>query len=356
VIADDDPTAQRLREAVWDDPDADAPRMVFADYFLDAGDPLGELVALQLERARTGDPPTEREIELADQGRRAAGPLQGFLLNYTLERGFLATATPLASLSPEIVGHRAWATVRRLSLLGEAHLPVLANQHLAIDTLCAPEVLLAELSRGELPLPCAALAGVRAHRGLDVSATFSPVFEHQGAFDRVRAISLGSFQLLDRWIDTEAAVRDGALMRHVEHLDLTFTSLRLDDLQVWRRWFHASSTLARITFQIPLGATGGEPDDDPGELVSIPNRFACLALDRGFDRMFLQVEEPSSPQQVERLVEAAMVVRQRRTKIAVHDLGHPARIEERQPGLTDRLRARFAEVVVATGPVRPLAP
>ena len=108
MIADDDPTARRLREAVWADPASDAPRMVLADYLLEHGDPMGEMIALQLERSRSGAAISERELELVVvHGRRMLGPVGLWLTRWTFDRGFVATAAPVHNIPIDAAMHRA---------------------------------------------------------------------------------------------------------------------------------------------------------------------------------------------------------------------------------------------------------
>src|SRR6185503_7350108 len=87
------------------------------DYLQDRGDPLGELIALQLERARTGARSTEREWELLQAlERRPAGPLAQYLGMFALERGFVGSAMASPNLPPEIAHHPAWSTVSRIQM------------------------------------------------------------------------------------------------------------------------------------------------------------------------------------------------------------------------------------------------
>ena len=40
-------------QAIWEDPDDDAPRLMFADRLKERGDPWGDLILIQCELART---------------------------------------------------------------------------------------------------------------------------------------------------------------------------------------------------------------------------------------------------------------------------------------------------------------
>src|SRR5207249_8646914 len=75
-IVDDDAMLDSLRAAVYADPGADEPRAMYADYLMSRGDPRGELVALQLGRAR-GGPVTDRERTLVERhGAACTEPLR----------------------------------------------------------------------------------------------------------------------------------------------------------------------------------------------------------------------------------------------------------------------------------------
>ena len=56
-------TAEELLAEIYEHPDDDTPRRVYADFLLERGDPRGEFIALQLDRARDVAP-TERETKL----------------------------------------------------------------------------------------------------------------------------------------------------------------------------------------------------------------------------------------------------------------------------------------------------
>jgi uncharacterized protein (TIGR02996 family) len=91
-------------------------RQIYADHLLDAGDPRGELISLQLANR---DP--DRVAWLVEShGRAWIGPL-GTWVRFSacaFENGFLAEvalADPKRDLTP-LVGHPIWATVRALHL------------------------------------------------------------------------------------------------------------------------------------------------------------------------------------------------------------------------------------------------
>src|SRR5262245_57451036 len=51
--------------AIADDPERDGPRLVFADWLTERGDPRGELIRLQVELARPGPQLPDHEVRVA---------------------------------------------------------------------------------------------------------------------------------------------------------------------------------------------------------------------------------------------------------------------------------------------------
>ncbi len=350
MSTDDDPKAQQLREAVWADPASDDVRMVYADYLLEQGDPLGELIALQLERARTGAAPSSREWELLQSlGRRPAAPIERYLGLFTLERGFLENAMPVPGIPLAVAHHPAWSTVRCVQIEAAADAPVLTNPHLRARALASREVALHELSSRSQPFPFHSLTAINPSSGLSFTPDQLGVFEHLGAFDRVRAISLNARGFED--LPHEPSVLESRLCRQLEHLDLTFTSVRPDDLHMWLCWF-ATSKLQRITFQIPLGES--DPSSSMFPYANAATHYTTFMLDR--DRMIIQLVQPTEAPHVDALLRAASVLGADTARVEVHDLGDSNHIAVRQALALDRLRDSFGDVHPVTGPVCPLAP
>lgn len=112
-------TDDELLAAVYAAPDDDGPRMVFADALLERGDLRGELIQLQLQRARgEGTAATlARERELAGDRKRLTA--WGLPLSNggecTLERGFPQEVIVQARTAKSIVGLAAWATVNAVA-------------------------------------------------------------------------------------------------------------------------------------------------------------------------------------------------------------------------------------------------
>ncbi|HEY3803632.1 MAG TPA: TIGR02996 domain-containing protein [Kofleriaceae bacterium] len=121
-------TLDDLLREVWAAPSDDGPRHVLADWLTERNDPRGELIALQLARARRpGDAAaTRRERALLDQNGRAwMGPLEPVVVPsafVAFERGFVSrceVAWRRLGAMPQLMTHPAWSTVREYRLASE---------------------------------------------------------------------------------------------------------------------------------------------------------------------------------------------------------------------------------------------
>ncbi len=90
-----------LLQAIFEDIDDDTPRLVYADFLEERGDPRGEFIRLQVLRHRRPEyrrheDPSPREAELLEQHReewrREAEPFDPLKFSLKFERGFIATA------------------------------------------------------------------------------------------------------------------------------------------------------------------------------------------------------------------------------------------------------------------------
>lgn len=117
-------TLEDLLAAVYENPDDDGVREVYADALLELGDPRGEFIVLQFRRHR-GETltPAELKQEAALQKKHAKewlGPLYDVLYTTHLEfrRGFLHAAQirPVAKALPAARNHPAWSTLRELNM------------------------------------------------------------------------------------------------------------------------------------------------------------------------------------------------------------------------------------------------
>ena len=109
-----------LRAAVFAAPEDDAPRQVYADALIEAGDLRGELIQLQLLPQRTPAQRTQVRTLLKRYAEAWLGPLHKLLVpGFQFERGFLAEATLRARSTIPIraaVGDPRWRTVERITL------------------------------------------------------------------------------------------------------------------------------------------------------------------------------------------------------------------------------------------------
>ncbi len=278
----------------------------------------------------------------------AADPLGPGLGLYSLERGFLASAMPSWRMTHEMAVHPAWSTVTRLELDGTAPPALLSNTDLRARALAAREAHLVTLATIAQPFQFTSLVAINPHWGLTFAPEQRVVFEHAGAFDHVRLLSLSA-----RGLEELEDVLESRLCRQLEHLDLSFTSVRVDDLAVWLRWFETGK-IPRVSFQIALGA------DDPMRGRMFPYRsfathYTCFAFDRS-EHLTLQLSEPTEARQLANLLQAVDELCARKTSVEVHDLGDSNEIERRQALVLAALRDRFAEVRVVTGPVESIVP
>src|SRR5262245_11845729 len=93
-------TDDAFLQAIIEDPDDDGPRLVYADFLDERGDPQGEVIRLQCERATLAedDPRVEalvkREQELlAEHQEEWVGAVGLFSTGYAFRRGFIESVT-----------------------------------------------------------------------------------------------------------------------------------------------------------------------------------------------------------------------------------------------------------------------
>ena len=109
TAARDAATEQALLAAVYANPADDAPRAVYADWLLERGDRLGELIALELQ------PDHDRSRVYALHrvyGDRIVGRLAPYIEGWNTERGFVATCVVRPGEVPP--ADPAWATIRQV--------------------------------------------------------------------------------------------------------------------------------------------------------------------------------------------------------------------------------------------------
>ena len=104
-----------LYRAVWERPTDAELRLVIADALLEAGDPRGELIQLQLHPRADQE---QRVMRLLQQhGLTWLGSLRGAVLPVSYELGFLASCV---AIDPDAGGRIEWATVHTVQFEVEA--------------------------------------------------------------------------------------------------------------------------------------------------------------------------------------------------------------------------------------------
>lgn len=280
------PSEAELLAAVYADPEADAPRAVYADFLNEKGHPLGELISLQLARAAGRRGNKKREQALLDQHGHALWPGHPGVLGgtvpplHTLDRGFPGRAfniwySDMSEAVKTFIGAPGWATVK--TFLASHDWPTgLARRVL----LGAPMPMLAAIEG----LPPAALATISD--------------DQWARFPRLETI-----QLAGRWDDINAAVASlsPGLKARVRELprptvgQLGSVTLRLRKLEVPKkitpkaapRMAPSKSAPGKTT---PPGAFWEEFLSSARD--SDAHRHLSLTADKTLDRLLPELPEP----------------------------------------------------------------
>lgn len=152
-----------LIDEVYEDPIADAPREVLADALLDAGDPRGDFLVLQMAeahgRALTREEKRREKDLLEEHADAWLGPLAGWTRkgDRAFRRGFLSRCTieQKSRNAGEFPDIPAWATVEEVNVAAPMGLPLVGLRRLrAVRRLVglSQEAFLAA-ARGEAPAP-----------------------------------------------------------------------------------------------------------------------------------------------------------------------------------------------------------
>jgi uncharacterized protein (TIGR02996 family) len=148
--------AKAFLEAIREEPDDDAHRLIYADWLEERGDPRGAFIRAQVRLARTAaDEPARPDLEdevqdlLAEHGAEWAAPLPGLAREWEFRRGFVEHVTipgdaflahadrlfdafPLRELRP-VIGERAMAALARCPQLARL-------EALDFDSVSAPSL------------------------------------------------------------------------------------------------------------------------------------------------------------------------------------------------------------------------
>ena len=243
-----DATAMRLLAAVYEDLASDTNRMVLADRLLELGDPRGEMIALQLARARSRRPASPRERELITQYGHTWVKLPGLAL-YGFRRGFLATAVvdDRATQDRGWHEHPAWATVEELETRNPALL--LAPGLRSLGRGAIPGELLESLASHDRPLGLHTIVGISVNSGgrLVQGGVALPLHELQPLvgtrmLDGLRSMSISIetaplAEQADRFLRTRLGM-------HLEHVELFMRDLAAVEPEPWRLVYERNRPLS----------------------------------------------------------------------------------------------------------------
>ncbi|MDQ3340157.1 MAG: TIGR02996 domain-containing protein [Myxococcota bacterium] len=353
VLPDDDRTRE-LRAAIWDDPLSDDARMVYADYLQDRGDPRGELVALQVSRARSGDFESDRERLLVRRiSPDCAQPLTPYLVpGFELVRGFVGKCTVNDTPMPEaITWHQAWRTVDDLST---TNLDLLVSPHVRAKRVGVAGRQLVLLVDHMRPLPFETVVGIAPH-----GKSQRGVWLEEGGWDRVAAVgALENVTTISvnpdyggigaRLIPLMLRGPFGQRLRHVD----AFIGLQLAEAQRWREAFdYGSAALLTLRFvvleRVPDLRRWGGPE------VLVGLRRTARA-----PHLIVQVADLLDAESVTTVMRFVAQLSRNIQHAELHDFGAPRgqRIEDRHGTLLERMNAMFPQVLVQPVTAKPLAP
>ena len=353
VLPDDDRTLE-LRAAVWDDPISDDARMVYADYLQDRGDPRGELVGLQIARARTGEPVSDRERMLVRRiAPDLAQPLTPYLVpGFELVRGFVGRCTVNDTPIPEaITWHAAWRTVEDLST---ASYDLLISPHVRARRVGLGGRQLVRLVDHPRSLPFETIVGIaprgRSQRG---------VWLEEGAWDSVR-VRIGSLENVTTLSVNPEMSGFGprlipSLMRsplgnQLRQLD-AFIELQFAEAARWRDAFELVRVPLLTLRFVPIAPERGRRTWGGTEVLVGLRRTARIP------HIIVQVDEVLPAADVQIVMRFVAQLSRNVQQAELHDFGATTTpIEERNAVLIERMRAMFPQVLVHPASAKPLAP
>jgi uncharacterized protein (TIGR02996 family) len=236
-------SAEALLADVYANPEDDAPRLVLADLLLERGDPRGEFIALQVERARTGvEEPSEREAQLLKKhGKEWLGVLAPILswgkgyATTEFRRAFIAKADFILSIGNKLEPLRAevaWSTVEELDGVWPDNLLWTAPLR-ALHTINRPLDLMSYAEVARRPLPT-----VRTLR-LHDPTVIDPVVV-RAAFPNLDRVLMWYGN--EKWQDVDAIGRLG-----------------VQCLEVTNNWYERGEARARAELEARLAAIEGKP-------------------------------------------------------------------------------------------------
>ena len=353
VLPDDARTIE-LRAAVWDDPISDDARMVYADYLQDRGDPRGELVGLQVLRARTGEFVSEREKLLVRRiAPDCAQPLTPYLVpGFELVRGFVARCMVNDTPMPEaITWSPAWRTVDDLST---ANYDLLSSPHVRATRAGVGGRQLVLLVDHVRPLPFETVVGI-APLGLSQRG----VWIEEGGWDSVMAVgALGMMHTLS--VNPEMSGFGARLIPAIMRSPLGGRLRQLDayiepqyaEPQRWRDAFDiAKLPLLTLRF-VPVAP------QRPRRAWFKPEVLVGLRRTTRQPHLLVQVDDVLAPDNITELMRFIAQLSRNIQYAELHDFHVPrgVTIQDRHGALLERLNAMFPQVMVQPASATPLSP
>lgn len=286
------PENEQMLAAVLAAPDDDRPRLVYADWLMERGDPRGEFIALQLKLGRTlsgaqgryasasGLKEAEvmklkqRELELIKRYEKVWVPRERCFRTWAWRRGFLCSVVAdLATFASQV------GTVARMPL-ESARLTGFKPEH--VKTVMAgrahPTLRFFDLSLNRLNARTIDVLGARLFsgaRGLDLAVNdFSTAATAQALatleLPALERLSVCTTKLTDEGL---ARLAEAPFFARLTHLDVSFNrALTFDGLQALRkarslRWVNVlgaeAGDRARLSRLLPRGALVQLSPEDP---------------------------------------------------------------------------------------------
>lgn len=201
-LADGRDRSAALLAAVYAHPDDDGPRQVYGDLLQERGDPHGELIALQL----ADRDPARQAALVAAHAKALLGPFAPHVSRFLLGRCTFRRGFPyelwLDDVA-ELIGHPAWATVRRLELRldDEAALPAELLRHPVMARLEHLGGLDLAHTRELLSWNTIPMASLGLHlNSFDSVSVVDRLLAARRALRALRSLELGSWDGDCRWL------------------------------------------------------------------------------------------------------------------------------------------------------------
>ena len=331
-----DDEGARLLAEVWADPDADAPRLVYADWLLQHGDPRGEVIVLQVQG---NDERRARQL-IKKYGRSMLGVLAPVVYQPTFERGFVSDCTVEihSAKQRELLWHPAWATVTSVTAYDPAVLESPAMKSLRVVRSLFIEDL-ARLSAREQPFAIESLEQLVLN--LDEDEPHWRALYDMGAFENLRELGVSIDDEGDADVSFERWkwLLQGKLGKRLNRLRVDMSGISEPDVPDWIRAFDTSRVLAALEL-VPDGESAlritrvGNNLDMRYELHLRPkaNKELEWRYGRAVKKLFAQFPMRRAP----------------RLDIVLHRASRAAEVSHAQAYFGKLLAKQFSSVVVST--------